>query len=198
MNLNKQYPKEYAAWSSMKQRCYNTKNREFKRYGERGIQVDQRWLIFENFINDLGPAPSKDHQLDRERVNEGYGPDNCRWVLREVQVRNRRTNRWIDFNGEKMCIKDASDLLGITRGSFTIRRNTHNWTDQQTFNFYLENGPQAKTTGQKVMLNNTTMYTSNAIQILNVTPWLFYKYKRILKYTNQQMVDYIIGGGILI
>jgi len=80
---------EYAVWSSMKQRCLNPRNKNFKHYGARGITVCQRWMNFENFISDMGFRP---HRLTLERVNNdrGYEPDNCKWATYKEQSANKR------------------------------------------------------------------------------------------------------------
>lgn len=107
---------EYMAWQNIKKRCYNTKADDYYRYGGRGIKVCDRWLeSFENFFEDMGTKPTPDHSLDRFPNNEtgDYEPGNCRWGTDEQQSRNKRTNVWIEYNGEKMILKDWSIRLGI-------------------------------------------------------------------------------------
>lgn len=58
--LREKYLKEYQAWKSMKNRCYNPNYVNYHRYGGRGIYVCNRWKdSFENFLKDVGKAPSK-------------------------------------------------------------------------------------------------------------------------------------------
>lgn len=79
----------YYSWKSMWARCTNPKSPDYKYYGGRGIGVCARWKSFEAFFEDMGVRPS-DRTLDRERVNEDYGPDNCRWATAKEQANNRR------------------------------------------------------------------------------------------------------------
>ena len=80
---------EYAAWSAMKSRCYNSKVDSYARYGARGIKVCDRWLeSFENFYEDMGKRP-ENFSLDRIDPNGDYSPDNCRWVDWETQEFNK-------------------------------------------------------------------------------------------------------------
>ena len=107
-------PSEYYAWSSMKVRCLKESNPRYADYGGRGIKVCDRWRdSFENFIKDMGPKPSPKHSLDRIDNNSNYEPSNCRWAVNAQQYRNRRSNVWISYKGEKMVFADLRRLLGL-------------------------------------------------------------------------------------
>ena len=69
-------PREYNAWSNMKQRCTNENRWDFKHYGGRGIKYDPAWESFINFYNDMGDRP-EGTTLERLEGNEGYRKDNC-------------------------------------------------------------------------------------------------------------------------
>ena len=66
---------EYSSYASMKDRCYNSNCPHYDRYGGRGIRVCERWLgSFENFLIDIGRAPSKLHSIDSwQSLERNYG-----------------------------------------------------------------------------------------------------------------------------
>jgi hypothetical protein len=80
---------EYLTWASMVQRCTNRKYPYWKYYGERGITVCERWLIFANFFKDMGARPPG-LTLDRINNDGNYEPGNCRWATIFEQRKNRR------------------------------------------------------------------------------------------------------------
>lgn len=106
--------KEYHAWQRIKVRCYHKNREEYKSYGGRGITVCKRWLnSFENFYADMGDCPSNSHSIDRIDVNGNYEPSNCRWATLKEQCNNKRTNHFLEFNGESKTIQQWCDFFGL-------------------------------------------------------------------------------------
>lgn len=111
----------------MRERCEKPGNKEYHNYGARGIAVCARWALFENFLADMGLRPSPQHQIDRIDNARGYEPSNCRWVLPIENMRNKRSNRWIEFQGERLLISQWADRLGVSRATMTRRLGIQKW-----------------------------------------------------------------------
>jgi hypothetical protein len=79
-----------AVFAQMKARCFNPTHYNYKNYGGRGILVDPRWNKSSDFIKDMYPSYRHGLEIDRRDNNSGYSPENCRWVTRLVNARNKR------------------------------------------------------------------------------------------------------------
>lgn len=104
----------YGVWHSMVQRCTEPTHRAWKNYGGRGITVCERWLHdFGAFWLDMGATYKQGLDLDRKDNEKGYSPENCRWVTRSVNNRNKRNARHVIFWGREMTVKELSEKSGI-------------------------------------------------------------------------------------
>lgn len=111
----------WLTWQTMRNRCNNPNAKDYAYYGGRGIKICPRWDSFLLFVEDMDPRPTKKHQLDRRDNNEGYSPENCRWVTRYQQMRNTRRVKMIEHNGEKMCISQWAERVGLGSGVLAER-----------------------------------------------------------------------------
>lgn len=78
----------YAAWAAMKQRCDNSSYKLWHRYGGRGITYCVAWGKFEAFYADMGDCP-EGLEIDRRDNNGSYCKENCRWITREENKKNK-------------------------------------------------------------------------------------------------------------
>lgn len=104
--------KVYGVWSSMKARCSNPNVKQYEDYGARGITVCDRWLIFDNFLADMG-LPPRGMTLERRDNDDGYHPGNCIWASRVSQARNQRSNRLLTVDGEELAMSGWAERYGI-------------------------------------------------------------------------------------
>lgn len=79
----------YRSWEGMKNRCLNPNYSRYSDYGGRGITVCERWMVFANFLEDMGERPPG-KSLDRVDNLVGYTPENCKWSTAKEQAANRR------------------------------------------------------------------------------------------------------------
>lgn len=93
-NFSSQRSSTYTTWENIKQRCLNPKNTNYPRYGGKGIKICDRWLEFENFLEDMGEKPFKGWHCARKGDIGDYTKENCEW-------KSPRDNKSEAHRGEK-------------------------------------------------------------------------------------------------
>lgn len=123
---------EYKAWRAAKHRCINPTDQSYCRYGALGITMCARWRdSFENFLADMGSRPPG-KSLDRYPDPSGnYEPGNCRWASIEEQANNKKSNRWITFQGQTKTMAQWSREVGINPYTIFNRLNA-GWGIERT------------------------------------------------------------------
>lgn len=105
----------YSMWEGMKQRCYNPNSTAYYRYGARGIFMCDLWKnnfgSFHKWCMKNGWKKGLD--LDRKDNDGIYEPRNCRFVTKQINSRNRSTNKYLTFNGQTLCLQDWALCIGI-------------------------------------------------------------------------------------
>jgi len=86
--------KHYYRWRGIINRCNNPKDKRYKDYGARGINLYKPWITdgeaFIQYIEALPNSDKESYTLDRIDNEKGYIPNNLRWVSKQVQVLNQR------------------------------------------------------------------------------------------------------------
>ncbi len=110
-------------YSGMICRCYNPNVTAYKNYGGRGIEICNEWR--EDFIifHDWAIANGyEDHlSIDRIDVNGNYTAENCRWVNRKIQNRNKRDNVFLNIDGKQKTIAEWAEITGIRHHTIAAR-----------------------------------------------------------------------------
>ena len=90
-NSNTNRTRTNKIWNSMRTRCMCVTNKDYPRYGGRGITICSEWDNYEVFKQWAG-GRLEDKNMSIERIdnNKGYSPDNCAIVPLWVQTLNRR------------------------------------------------------------------------------------------------------------
>lgn len=117
---------EYAAWRSMLHRCNNPANKQWHRYGGRGISVCERWNKFENFLADMGLKPSPDLSLERIDNDAGYSPQNCKWAT--IQEQNANMHRAKTYCRERQFGKQKKRNLSSKYKGVALNKRDNVWT----------------------------------------------------------------------
>ena len=75
----------YTTWRNMIDRCNNPKNKEYRRYGGRGINVCEEWRTDFSVFRDwaLSSGYRDDLTIDRIDNDLGYSASNCQWLTRK-------------------------------------------------------------------------------------------------------------------
>lgn len=77
---------EYKRWKTIKKRCTNPNNRDYKYY--KGKLHSDWEKDFMAFYNHIGPMPDEKATVDRIDSSKGYEPGNVRWISATLQKRN--------------------------------------------------------------------------------------------------------------
>jgi hypothetical protein len=104
-------------------RCHNKKSHAYERYGLAGIHVCAEWLQdSESFYQwSLNNGYASNLTIDRIDNEQGYSPENCRWITKEAQGKNTRritdiedVQKIKDLLATKMRHKAIANLVGVS------------------------------------------------------------------------------------
>lgn len=125
----------YYIWSSIKARCNNKNNLDYKNYGGRGIKC--LWKSFEEFKEDMYNSylkhvkeyGDKNTTIDRINNDGDYYRNNCRWSTRKEQAKNKRNNRIIIYKDKEYSITELANLLKLKYSTLYERIFTYKYKD---------------------------------------------------------------------
>lgn len=103
----------------MRSRCENPNDKQWPRYGGRGIAVCARWANFGAFISDMGPSSGL--TIERLDVNGDYTPSNCGWATMKAQQNNRRNTRKVTIGGQTKSLSQWCAHHGVSFGMAAAR-----------------------------------------------------------------------------
>lgn len=125
-------------WTGVKQRCLNSKTKDYERYGGRGITICDEWkkdfVTFYNWAMNNGYKEGL--EIDRIDNDGNYEPKNCRFVTPTVNIRKQSQTK-LAFS-EVMDIRNAYSLgcfqqkeianaYGVSTGLINLIVNNKIW-----------------------------------------------------------------------
>ncbi len=136
-------PRTFLSWKSMKDRCYNAKQKAYKTYGAVGVRVCQ--FLREspmNLVTLIGYRKKKLPSLDRHPEHDGnYTCGQCeecrkkgwelniRWTTRQGQSENRGAfNVHLTAFGKTMLLSHWQEASGIDARRIMTRIRRDGWT----------------------------------------------------------------------
>jgi len=124
----------YYVWKSIIDRCTNSAIHNYHRYGGRGITVCNEWKNDVHAFIKWGLANGwqKGLQIDREKNNGNYTPENCRFVTPEVNSNNRENARLFTYNGQSKTLKDLASSTGINYNTLRARLYELKWSVEKS------------------------------------------------------------------
>lgn len=125
--------KMYSSWSDMIRRCNDPKHKQYKYYGERGITVCDEWLDVKNFYKDMGDRP-EGYSIERIDVNGNYCKENCCWIPKEKQARNKRNITILEYEGQIAPLATWAEIFKIKYKIFRKRYDS-GWTIGQILGY---------------------------------------------------------------
>lgn len=118
------------SWQEMLRRCYIKEDRQYINYGQRGVFVDDDWLILSNYLRDIQKISGWNkklenwdgYSLDKDVLGgRCYSKDTCLWISKYEQVRNSsQIHSYIASNeNEKIFFNSMIDVeaAGFCRSS---------------------------------------------------------------------------------
>lgn len=116
----------YYKFRSMWRRCNSKVNKDYPRYGARGIKVE--WKSYDEFKKDMYESylihvKKHENNTSIERINNdgNYSKQNCIWTTNQNQSLNRRTNKFLTVNGITKTYSEWAKVIGCSRQALRYR-----------------------------------------------------------------------------
>lgn len=118
----------YQIWIGIRRRAggnrfkNDMKDRHAKIYSHLTVAPEWNdWLVFYDWAKNNGWEPGL--TIDRIDNNKGYSPDNCRWISKKENNRNRRCVGYYNWNGEKLTLGQIAEKEGFNERDIERARN---------------------------------------------------------------------------
>lgn len=101
-------------WQSMRDRCEDENDKDYHRYGAKGVKVCERWKSFPLFLEDMESTFEEGLTLDRFPNGSGnYEPGNVRWASVTEQIRNRSNTVRVQTQFGLLPLAEAAERMNL-------------------------------------------------------------------------------------
>jgi hypothetical protein len=98
----------------MRERCLQEACPAYPYYGGAGVSIDPSWLIFENFLADMGERP-KGTTLSRFADSGNYEPGNCAchtWKEQRAEARKKKAMMTVNSGNSLPTLTESGVYAG--------------------------------------------------------------------------------------
>lgn len=126
----------YKRWKGMKSRCYSPSfNNQQNKYQKLGIVVCEEWKnSYEQFKKDMGEC-LEGYSLERIDPLGNYEPNNCIWIKKEEQPKNRTNTLYYKLGDEIKNLKDWAKEFKIPYSTLRHRVLVQNMSLEEALKF---------------------------------------------------------------
>ena len=115
----------YSIWRAIKSRCFRKSEKSYKNYGGRGITMYPAWIhdfqAFYDYVSQLENYHKTGYTLERINNDGNYEPGNLKWATRKEQNSNNRHTIVVEYQGQKMCLKDLATKINVSYATLLKR-----------------------------------------------------------------------------
>lgn len=105
-------------------RCTNPDHPQYADWGGRGITIDPDWMLFDNFLTDMGERPPG-MTLERKDNNGPYCRENCIWATPHQQNMNTRAVKLTpEVIAEIKMLRAANLSMNMIAAAMGLNRKT--------------------------------------------------------------------------
>lgn len=107
----------YSIWIGIRNRCFNSNDASYEHYGKRGITICDEWNHnFETFYYwALSNGYNDELSIERKNVNGNYCPENCCWIKKSEQAKNKTNTIYATLNGETKRLIEWCEILNLNQ-----------------------------------------------------------------------------------
>lgn len=117
-------------WDDVHNRCFDPRHPAYPRYAGYEVSGWASYAEFKSWALAQGYRYKDGCDLDRIDNNQGYSPQNCRFVSRKTNSRNRKNSRFLSVGGVTLPLEEWSERTGIQAQTIAARIDRYGWSPE--------------------------------------------------------------------